>query len=345
MGRVLLISSGETSASAHEMFEHVFEDLRPPVRVAIMETPAGFEPNSALVAQRVSDFLKVTMKNYSPSINIVPVRRRDGPFSTNSHDLLNPMLEADCLYLGAGSPSYLITHLRDTLAWRYLVGRHRQGAAICLASAAAIAFGSRALPVYEIYKAGHDLHWLDGLDFFGRFGLDLAVVSHWNNREGGAQLDTSRCFMGRSRMERLRKMLSPSTLVLGIDEYTGAILDFENETCHVAGKGGLTILGRGPVETYAAGATFPIQRLGPYQRPPEVSEYGPLVEVASEPEAEPVQASQEAAVLLERRDQARRSGNWPEADSIRQQLSEMGFEIQDTPEGSRLYAKKASRKA
>jgi hypothetical protein len=67
---------------------------------------------------------------------------------------------------------------------------------LAFASAASIAVGRYALPVYEIYKVGADLHWVDGLDLFRVFGWELAIVPHWNNREGGDDLDTSRCFMG-----------------------------------------------------------------------------------------------------------------------------------------------------
>ena len=338
LGKVLLISSGETSSSAHDMFEHVFAGLKPPVHMAIMETPAGFELNSALVASKVGEFVKISLKNFSPSVSIVPARRRDGPFSTNLIDRLSPMVGADCIYLGAGSPTYTVGHLRESLAWSCLLGRHQQGAALCLASAAAIAFGSRTLPVYEIYKAGHDLHWIEGLDFFGRFGLDLAIVTHWNNEEGGAQLDTSRCFMGRSRMETLIKMLPPTTVVLGIDEYTGLVLDFENEVCHLAGKGGVVLQSGGAIEKYGPGATFPIRRLGPYHRPAEVPGCGSGVEIASK-DAEEVFPTPEMQELLESRERARESRNWTEADQIRQQLSELGLEIQDTAAGPRLLRK------
>ncbi|MDP2659554.1 MAG: cysteinyl-tRNA synthetase [Dehalococcoidia bacterium] len=335
LGKVLIISSGETSASAHDMFEHVFTGLKPPVRMAIMETPAGFELNSALVARKVGDFVKTTMKNFSPSVSIVPARRRDGPFSTNVFDRISPIVDADCIYLGAGSPTYTVGHLRETLAWGCLLARHQQGAALCLASAAAIAFGSKALPVYEIYKAGHDLHWIDGLDFFGRFGLDLAIVTHWNNQEGGVQLDTSRCFMGRSRMEKLIKMLPPTTVILGIDEYTGLVLDFENEVCHLAGKGGVALQSAGAVEVYGPGSTFPIQRLGPYHRPVKATGCGSGVEVAGE-DAEEALPSPELRELLDRREDARKSRRWTEADQIRRQVSELGFEIRDTAAGPRL---------
>ena len=48
-------------------------------------------------------------------------------------------------------------------------------------SAATLAASRWTLPIYEIYKAGSDLYWQQGLDFFGAYGLSLILVSHWNN--------------------------------------------------------------------------------------------------------------------------------------------------------------------
>ncbi len=81
------------------------------------------------------------------------------------------MLNADLIFMGPGSPSYAIRQLRDSLAWYYLIARHRLGAVLALASAATVAFSACALPVYEIYKVGEDLHWIEGLDFFKLYGL------------------------------------------------------------------------------------------------------------------------------------------------------------------------------
>ena len=340
-GKVLIISSGETSAGAHDMYQRVFETLPRPVRVAILESPAGFELNSPLVAGKVADFIKISMRNFSPSITVIPARRRDGYFSTNNPEIVEPMLQANFLYMGAGSPTYAVRQLKDSLAFRYLLGRHQNGAAICLSSAAAIAFGSKALPVYEVYKAGHDLHWVDGLDFFGPFGLDLAIVTHWDNREGGAQLDTSRCFMGRSRMAHLRRMLPSHTLVVGIDEHTGLLFDFETEQCHVVGNGGASILGRGCEEAYKAGTAFAMGRLGRYHPAAEVPAYGPPVEAATEAEEAEPQPSEEVLDLVRKREAIREARNWAEADALRQQIAEMGFEVQDTKEGPRLRYKGA----
>ncbi|MEI6167665.1 MAG: cysteine--tRNA ligase [bacterium] len=48
---------------------------------------------------------------------------------------------------------------------------------------------------------------------------------------------------------------------------------------------------------------------------------------------------QEALDLLELRQQARQSKNWPEADRVRQELAALGWIIQDTPQGPKLKKK------
>ena len=54
---------------------------------------------------------------------------------------------------------------------------------------------------------GEDPHWKTGLDLFAPFGLRLVFIPHWNNNDGGNELDTSRCFMGLARFERLLERL------------------------------------------------------------------------------------------------------------------------------------------
>jgi hypothetical protein len=125
------------------------------------------------------------------------------------------------LFLGPGSPTYTVRQLAGSLVWHMLLARHRRGAAVIMASAATIAVGALALPVYEIYKVGSELHWQPGLDLLGPYGLSLVVVPHWNNTEGGKDLDTSHCFMGRERWTQLETLLPPSVTTVGIDEHSG----------------------------------------------------------------------------------------------------------------------------
>jgi cyanophycinase-like exopeptidase len=256
-----LFGSGETSPAGRRVHEHVFERLGRPIEVAILDTPAGFETNARAVAERIKVFLERNLQNYRPAVEVVSAARSDAVGGTNDAAALAPLLRANYLFAGPGSPSYAVRHLRDSLALRYLDDRWRAGAAIAAASAAAIALGRCALPVYEIFKAGHDPAWIDGLNLLGRLGLELAIVPHWNNAEGGRDFDSSLCFMGARRFEALRAQLPAGCVVLGIDEQTGCILDLPEGQAQVVGAGGVTVETAGGVKTCPAGQSFPLDWL------------------------------------------------------------------------------------
>jgi len=338
-GLVALFGSGETSASGRKVDDWLLGCLSPPIQVAVLETPAGFELNSAQVAGRVADFFRQRLQNYRPQVTVVPARKRGTPFSPDEPAIVAPLLVANVIFLGPGSPTYAVRQLRDSLAWQTLVARHRLGAAVILASAALIAASVRALPVYEIYKVGEDPHWNDGLDFFGSYGLSLAFVSHWNNREGGADLDTSRCFMGQARFAQLLALLPADMTVVGIDEHTALLVDFEAETCRVMGRSGVTLLRGGGEERFTRGQTFPVGELGPFQQPEPEAGIPPDVwkkvvaarraKVAPEP-------SSEVLALVEEREAARARRDWAAADALRERIAALGWRMTDTPTGPGL---------
>jgi cyanophycinase-like exopeptidase len=244
-GIVVLFGSGETSPNGRKVFDYVLKDLPQPPRLALLETPAGFELNSAQVIGRVAEFIRHRLQNYQPQVTLVPARKRGTPDSPDEPQIVAPLLESDLIFMGPGSPSYAVRQLSDSLAWHYLLARHRLGAALVLASAATIAISAHALPVYEIYKVGEDPHWKNGLDFFGSYGLPLVFVPHWNNNDGGDELDTSRCFMGQPRFAELMEQLPPDITVIGIDEKTALVMDLTVGVCRVIGLGGVTLIHTG----------------------------------------------------------------------------------------------------
>jgi len=260
-GLLVLFGSGETSPAGRRAHEFVFERLGKPVDVAILGTPAGFETNALRVVERVKQFLEHNLQNYQPNVMVVLAPRRDAAGGTNDASALAELLQANYLFAGPGSPSYAARHLRDSLALSHLRARWEAGAAVAAASAAAIALGRHAIPVYEIFKAGHDPHWIEGLDLLGPLGYHLAIVPHWNNAEGGADFDSSRCFMGERRFEQLLAELPAECRVLGIDEQTACVLDFEADRAHVLGAGSATIVAGGETAVYAAGESFALAAL------------------------------------------------------------------------------------
>ncbi len=344
-GYVVLFGSGETSTSARKSYEWVLQRLSLPIRAAVLETPAGFELNSAQVAGRVADFIGRRLQNYRPEVAIVPARKRGTPFSPDEPDIVAPLLDANLIFLGPGSPTYAARQLRGSLAWHTLNARHRLGAAVVLASAATIAASAYALPVYEIYKVGEEVHWYPGLDFFGPYGLSLVFVPHWNNAEGGTELDTSRCFMGRSRFESLLEMLPHNATVVGIDEHTALVISSGSGTGRVIGKGGVTILREGEEWRFGTDAEFPISHLGPFHVPEPQTGIPPQVWqrvlAARAKRANVIEAtpSPEVLAIVEEREGARSRKDWASADALRERIEALGWQISDTPQGPELQAK------
>jgi cyanophycinase-like exopeptidase len=244
-GLIVLFGSGETSSTGRKIFEKILRRLPPSPRLALLETPAGFELNSQQVISRVGDFFTHHLQNYTPRVQLIPARKRGTHLSPDEPAIVQPLLEADLIFIGPGSPSYAVRQLSESLAWHYIIARHRLGAVLALASAAAVAFSACALPVYEIYKVGEELHWLKGLDFFKLYGLQLVFIPHWNNREGGAGLDTSRCFMGQERFAYLMEMLPEEMNIIGLDEKTALLMDLSTRQCQVMGLGKVTLIHTG----------------------------------------------------------------------------------------------------
>jgi cyanophycinase-like exopeptidase len=241
-GPIVLFGSGETSPTGRKIFESIFHSLPEKPRLALLETPAGFELNSNQVINRVGEFFTHRLQNFLPQVEIIAARKRGTLYSPDNPDIVAPLLHSDLIFMGPGSPSYAVRQLRDSLAWYYVIARHRLGSVLALASAATIAFSIFALPVYEIYKVGEDIHWNEGLDFFSRYGLKLVFVPHWNNKEGGTDLDTSRCFMGRERFVQLMKLLPEDITIIGLDEKTALIMNPSKCECQVRGSGSVTLI-------------------------------------------------------------------------------------------------------
>jgi cyanophycinase-like exopeptidase len=370
-GPIVLFGSGETSASGRKIFEQVFRRLPHSPRVALLETPAGFELNSDRVIGRVGDFLSLRLQNFEPQVTVVPARRRGTQYSPDNAEILEPLLTADLIFMGPGSPTYAVRQLRDSLAWDLVVARHRLGAALVMASAATVAMSAYALPVYEIYKVGEDLHWKKGLDYFGAFGMPLIFIPHWNNNDGGEELDTSRCFMGQTRFTELMRLLPSNLTVLGIDEKTALFLDISNGSGRVIGQGGVTLIHtghqhqrvsspdlhgtgldevarsrHGHVHQYRNGEVFPLSECCPFELPdPQAGVPGDVwqkvlaaqqlqAESAAPSPQEPVPA--QVLALVQARQDARLRKDWAAADALRLRIGELDWQVVDTPDGPRL---------
>ena len=90
-GLLVLLGSGETQSSSGKVHEFVAQSLPNNPSIAILETPAGFEPNSAQVAGKIKTFMERRLQNYHPNISVIPARKRGTPFSPENADILQPI--------------------------------------------------------------------------------------------------------------------------------------------------------------------------------------------------------------------------------------------------------------
>jgi len=343
-GKIVLLGSGETLPSSGKAHEYAARQLPQPPTIAILETPAGFELNAGRVAGKIKDFLEVRLTNYAPNIIQIPARKKGTDLSPDDPELVAPLYHADEILLGPGSPTYAVRQLGGSLAYEILKARIRMGAALVLSSAATLAFGRKTIPVYEIYKVGEDLHWVDGLNLFGMYGLPLSVVPHWNNNDGGDDLDTSRCYIGEERFYALYDRLPKDEIFLGIDDHTSVAIDLEERLCQVMGNGTVTLLKDGEETVFESGSEFDLNLIGTPVIPDPMDEIHPDVwqRALAEAEARAARAAEkqeppgEVIDLLKARNAARQANEWDRADSLREEIEALGWQVNDTPEGPEL---------
>ncbi|NPV56691.1 MAG: cysteinyl-tRNA synthetase [Anaerolineae bacterium] len=342
-GKIAFIGSGETTPVGGLIFEKLAANLPQPLDISVLETPAGFELNSPQVAGRVADYMAKRLQNYAPAVHVVAARKRHTPFSPDDDETIQDVWKSGLIFMGPGSPTYAVRQLTGSKLWHILQARHRFGASLAFASAATIALGRYCLPVYEIYKAGEDIHWRAGLDLFSSWNLSLIFIPHWNNTDGGKELDTSRCFMGVDRFEALVALLPEPCTILGVDEHTAAVFDFNRECIAVLGKGSVHIQYMSERHSYPKGSHIPFSQLGQYRRlaelnagseiPPELWQKAlSTLEHTTEDDIK-LQVPQQILDIVNEREQARREKDWQRSDALRDRIATHGWQIKDTPSG------------
>jgi cyanophycinase-like exopeptidase len=351
-GQVAFLGSGEATAAGRRVLSTLLRRLPEPRTIAVLDSPAGFQPNCDRVAGKVAEFMMEKVAEERPKPRVVTTRRAD--IGTPAGDAaLRAISTARCIAAGPGSPTYMIRELRDTPYLDAVRQAHRAGAAIYVSSAATIAMSACSVPVYEIFKVGEEPYWYEGLDLLGEFGMRLALVPHWNNSEGGAELDTRFCYMGQERFERLRAQLPADVVMLGIDEHSACILDFAEGTVTVDGKGGVRVIRDGQIAEFANGESFPMTLLGaeadPAQQlaaerivaapagghlPAPAATLNPWIEEDHLAAKIPPQLID---TMLAIRSDLRAAKQWSFADRLRDALTDVGIVVEDAPGSSRWH--------
>ena len=263
-GMIVLMGSGELTPTMVEVHKSLLAGLPQQPPPVFMDTPAGFQLNVDEISQKAVAYFNHHVE--SP-LTVASIKSAEDADTYEFQTACKTLEAAHYILIGPGSPTYAVRQWTRTRIPAILTANLNAGGRLVAASAAALTMGRFTLPVYEIYKVGQPLHWVDGMDILSQFGLDLVVIPHWNNAEGGTH-DTRYCYMGQSRFEKLISMLPGEVGILGVDEHTACIIDFENHLCTAYGNGTVTHLLKGEETSFDAGQTFSLDVLhGKKDRP------------------------------------------------------------------------------
>jgi cyanophycinase-like exopeptidase len=252
------MGSGETAPTMIKVHRAVIERLGPgPVHGILLDTPFGFQTNAPEIAARAVDYFRDSV---GATLEVAGLRSAADLEPPHGDAVIARIAAAPFVFSGPGSPTYALRQWRGTLVPAVLAEKLALGGAVTFASAAALALGAKAVPVYEVYKVGEDARWVEGLDLLGPLGLSVALIPHYDNAEGGTH-DTRYSYLGEERLARLEEELPDGLFVLGVDEHTALCLDLDAGSALVAGHGGVTVRARGHSTRIEAGETLPIVRL------------------------------------------------------------------------------------
>jgi hypothetical protein len=253
-----LIGSGEMARGMVSLHADLMSRVgSPPAPGAFLDTPYGFQENADEISEKAQAYFQNRVRH---PIEVASLRNLDAADPLSLERVYNQLRRAAYVFAGPGSPSYALRQWRRSRVPELLRDHLRDGGAITFASAAAVAIGKLALPVYEVYKVGEWPHWVEGLDLLTPLGLDLVVIPHFDNAEGGTH-DTRYCYMGERRLIELERQLPPDQGILGIAEHTAAIIDFEANTMEVRGRGFVAVRRSGVERRFAPGPPVPLTAL------------------------------------------------------------------------------------
>lgn len=254
---LVVMGSGETAPTMVTTHRMLASKLQKPARAVLLDTPYGFQENAPELATKAVEYFQTSI---NLELEVAGLTEIIGADALTVERGLQKIADAHYVFAGPGSPTYALRQWSGTSLAGLLNKKLRDGGIVTFASAAALTLGRFTLPVYEIYKVGEDPRWLQGLDILGAIGVNVALIPHYNNAEGGHH-DTRFCYMGERRLAMLERDLPDDVYVLGVDEHTGMVIDLDAQNVTVVGKGVVTIRVRGESTQIASGENFSLDRL------------------------------------------------------------------------------------
>jgi peptidase E len=256
-GIIALMGSGELTATMVEVHKELLARVDQPPKAIFLDTPAGFQLNVDQLSERAVEYFR---KHVQQHMLLASFKSKEWSTEYEAEKTLHKLRQANFILIGPGSPTYAVRQWQGTSVPEMITRQVEEGGCLVAASAAALTVGRFTLPVYEIYKVGQDLHWVEGINVLENFGFNLVIIPHWNNAEGGTH-DTRFCFMGESRFSKLESMLPKDVSVFGLDEHTACLIDLAKDEAEIKGLGSATLRRRGEEIVFEKGDRFSLEVL------------------------------------------------------------------------------------
>jgi cyanophycinase-like exopeptidase len=255
-GLLVIMGSGETAPTMVKPHRAIFARAgdRP---AALLDTPYGFQENADDISSKAVGYFAASVGR---QVDVIGWRTAPPP-GLERERALATLNSAGWVFAGPGSPTYAIRQWHGTPLPEAFVDALQRDAVVVFASAAALTLGSHTVPVYEIYKAGAEPHWVPGLGLVERVtGLPVVVIPHYDNAEGGHH-DTRFCYLGERRLSRLESELPDEAFIIGVDEHTAVQLDLATRVVTVVGNGRMTVRRQGWSTAYPSGSAIDFDTL------------------------------------------------------------------------------------
>ena len=354
-GKLVLLGSGETAPGMTKVHRELLSGLGE-VRAVNLDTPYGFQLNVPQMTQKLVDYFKVSLQTDLKPLSFTNYEKASG---VERELFRQSVREANYVFAGPGSPSYALAQWKGLDLQEDLLHVIDNGGVVCFSSAAALTLGAFTAPIYEIYKAGAEPYWLEGLNLMGLLGINCAVIPHFNNAEG-QDYDTSCCYLGEERLNILERKLTQHVPILGVDEHTAILINQEENSVLVNGKGNAYWRFNGLLRMLENDQFIPFESIINEQTATEfinqetitqplgsrssidlakLTEHGGSVGTSALAELVHRSMAFESSNLLingmlRLRAVAREKGNFQIADEIRELLTEAQVKIEDGPNGT-----------
>ena len=261
--RILAImGSGETAPTMVSTHRRLTSLLPAPARAVVLDTPYGFQSNASDLAQRAVEYFATSVNVQLQVAGLTRMQPTGGvaPDAVAIEKGLRLVDDAHYLFAGPGSPTYALRQWTNTPLRSLVANKLQNGGIVTFASAAALTLGCHTVPVYEIYKAGVDPFWLDGLNVLSDIGITATVIPHFDNAEGGNH-DTRFCYLGESRLRMLETHLHADEFIIGVDEHTALVIDLERDVADVVGNATVTLRKGDAQKILPSGTSIPLAEL------------------------------------------------------------------------------------